>query len=47
MEPVFLAYNQVSVKGPRPSLIQIATAVVETLDDAQAVDAVQPIKSGW
>ncbi len=47
VELVFLAYNRVSVEGPRPSLMQIVTAVVETLDDAQAVDAVQPMRSGW
>ena len=47
VEPVFLAYNRVSAEGPRPLLMQIVTAVVETLDDVQAVDAVQPMKSGW
>ncbi len=46
VEPVFLAYNRVGNDGQRVSLMQIATAVVDTLKNAQAVDTIQPMKLG-
>ena len=47
VEPVFLAYNRVSTDGSRISLMQVATAVVDTLGEACTIDAVQPMRSGW
>ena len=50
IEPVFLVYNRVSSgsSGPqRVTLMQIACAVVEALNDSTAVDAVQLMKLGW
>ena len=44
VEPVFLAYNRIGIDGQRVSLMQIATAIVDALNDAQAVDAIQPMK---
>ena len=47
VEPVFLAFNRVAAGSQRISLMQIAYAVVEALNDPQAVDAIQPMKCGW
>ncbi len=47
VEPVFLAYNRVSRGDQWVTLMQIANAVVDALNDSLAVDAVQPMKSGW
>ncbi len=41
--PVFLAYNRVSVEGTWIPLIQVATAVVQSLNDDTVIDAVQPM----
>ncbi len=47
VEPVFLAYNRVSRGAQRVTLLQIACAIVDALNDSAVVDAVQPMKSGW
>ncbi len=47
VEPVFLTYNRVSRGDQQVTLMQIACAVVDALNDSSAVDAVQPMKSGW
>ncbi len=47
VEPVFLAYNRISTEGSRIALMQVATAVVDALNDPGALDTVQPMKSGW
>ena len=46
IEPVFLAYGRVSAEM-RYTLIQIATAVSDSLGDDYTVDAVQPMHTGW
>ncbi len=46
VEPVFLAYNRVSAET-QYTLMQIATAISDSLSDDCAVDAVQPIHIGW
>ena len=46
VELIFLAYNRVST-GVRVSLIQITTAVAQSVRNDQSVDAIQPIKTGW
>ena len=45
--PVFLVYNRVSSEGQLISLIQIATSVYQALSDSSAVDAIQPMRTGW
>ena len=48
VEPIFLAYKRVSSgEGERITLMQIACSVVEALADRSAVDAVQPMRTGW
>ncbi len=49
LDPIYLAYSRVgpNATGLRISLMQIATAVVQSLGDATSVDAVQPMKTGW
>ncbi len=48
VEPVFLVYQLVSSGfEERISLMQIACAVVQTLNDVHSVDAVQPMRTGW
>ncbi len=44
---IFLAYNQVSTEGACIPLIQVATAVVQSLKDDTAIDAVQLMCNGW
>ncbi len=43
---MYLAYNRVSIET-RHTLLQIATAVADALGDDIAVDAVQPMRTGW
>ena len=45
VEPVFLSYNQVSTET-RHTLMQVATAVAQSMGDYTAVDAVQPMRTG-
>ncbi len=46
VEPVFLAYNCVSTET-RHTLMQVATAITQSLGDEMAIDAVQPMRMGW
>ncbi len=46
IKAVFLSYGRVSAEM-RYTLIQIATAVSDLLGDDCAVDAVQPMRTGW
>ena len=43
---MYLVYNRV-LTDTRYTLMQIATAVADTLGDDMAVDAVQPMRTGW
>ena len=49
LDSVYLAYSRVSpnASGSCISLMQIATAVMQSLGNALAVDAVQPMQTGW
>lgn len=47
VKPVFLAYGRVSGEGQRHTLLQIATAILMSLGDDMAVDAVQLMRTGW
>ncbi len=40
----FLAYMRVSSEGQRISLVQTATSVIQAMDSADALHAVQPMK---
>ncbi len=46
VEPIFLAYNHVSTET-RHMLMQVATAIAQSLGDDTAVDVVQPMRTGW
>ena len=46
VELVFLAYNHISTET-RHTLIQVATAVAQSVGNDTAVDAVQPMRIGW
>ncbi len=45
--PIFLAYRRVSSEGEQISLVQVVTSVIQSLQSETALDAVQPMQSGW
>ncbi len=47
VEPMYLAYKRISTEAGRLSLMQVATAVVQALQDNTAVDAVQLMRNEW
>ena len=46
VEPIFLAYNRVSLGSGHTPLMDIATAAVQALNNPQAMDVVQLMHTG-
>ena len=47
VQPIFLAYSRVLAEGKCIPLVQVAAAVVRSMGNANTLDAIQPMKSGW